>query len=156
MIKVQYDSQTGVVTAAYDSSIEVDGPYVEVSESEWNACAGRKVKVDGGALVCDLAAAKDGAVRRLWENYKAFQTRHVDAEDLTLAVVCANRGSAKGKAVMMWVMNLWAAYYQVKDRIAGAETLSELEAVDLTAAQAPPPYTIRELNEEAAGAAGGE
>ena len=157
MIKVQYDSLTGAVIAAYDSPLEVSAPFVEVSESEWNAVAGRKVKVSGGILVCDLDAAKKEAARRLWENYKSFQTQYVDAEDLTLAVVCANGGSAKGKAVMMWVMNLWAAYYQVKDRIAAAETLSDLDAIELTAdAHTPPPYTIRELNEEAANAAGGE
>lgn len=157
MIKVQYDSSTGSVIAAYDSLLEVAAPYVEVAETEWNALVGRKVKVSGGVLVCDLDAAKEEAIRRLWENYKSFQTRYVDAEDLTLAVVCANGGSAKGKAVMMWVMNLWEAYYQVKDSIAAAETLSELDAVALTAdAHTPPPYTIRELNAEAASAAGGE
>lgn len=157
MIKVQYESSTGAVIAAYDGSLDVSAPYVEIAESEWNACAGRKVKVSGGILVCNLEAAKEDAVRRLWENYKSFQTQYVDAEDLTLAVVCANGGSAKGKAVMMWVMNLWAAYYQVKDSIAATESLSDLDAIELTAeAHTPPPYTIRELNEEAANAAGGE
>ena len=157
MIKVQYDSLTGAVIAAYDSPLEVSAPFVEVSESEWNAVAGRKVKVSGGVLTCDLEAAKEDAFRRLWKNYKSFQTKYVDAEDLTLAVVCANGGSAKGKAVMMWVMNLWAAYYQVKDSIAAVESLSDLDAIDLTAAaHTPPPYTIRELNEEAANSAGGE
>ena len=111
MIKVQYDSLTGAVIAAYDSPLEVSAPFVEVSESEWNAVAGRKVKVSCGILVCDLDAAKKEAARRLWENYKSFQTQYVDAEDLTLAVVCANGGSAKGKAVMMWVMNIWFVYY---------------------------------------------
>ena len=157
MIKVQYDSSTGAVIAAYDSTLEVSAPFVEVTESEWNAFSGRKAKVSSGVLTCDLDAAKEDAVRRLWENYKSFQTKYVDAEDLTLAVVCANGGSAKGKAVMMWVMNLWAAYYQVKDSIAAVESLSDLDAIDLTAAaHTPPPYTIRELNEEAANSAGGE
>ena len=157
MIKVQYDSSTGAVIAAYDSTLDVSAPYVEVTESEWNAFSGRKVKVSSGVLTCDLEAAKEDAFRRLWENYKSFQTKYVDAEDLTLAVVCANGGSAKGKAVMMWVMNLWAAYYQVKDSIAAVESLSDLDAIDLTAAaHTPPPYTIRELNEEAANSAGGE
>ena len=73
MIKVQYDSSTGAVIAAYDSTLDVSAPYVEVTESEWNAFSGRKVKVSSGVLTCDLEAAKEDAVRRLWENYKSRQ-----------------------------------------------------------------------------------
>ena len=86
----------------------------------------------------------------LWKNYKEFQTRYVDAEDLTLATLCAQGGSVKGKAVQDWVMNLWKHYYEVKDLINAAETLEELKALDIsTASLSAPPYTIRELNEEA-------
>lgn len=98
-----------------------------------------------------LAELKEEACQELWQNYKAWQQKYVDAEDLTLAVVCANGGSQKGAAVQMWVMELWAQYYTVKDAITAAETAEALAAVDLTAeAFGAPPYTIRELNEEAA------
>ena len=53
----------------------------------------------------------------------------------------------------MWVMNLWAQYYTVKDAITAAGSAEALAAVDLTAeAVGVPLYTIRELNEEAAAA----
>ena len=98
-----------------------------------------------------LTELKEEACQELWQNYKAWQQKYVDAEDLTLAVVCANGGSQKGAAVQMWVMELWAQYYTVKDAITAAETAEALAAVDLTAdAFGAPPYTIRELNEEAA------
>lgn len=98
-----------------------------------------------------LAERKEEAYSQLWSNYKAHQTRYVDAEDLTLATTCAAYGSEKGKAVQMWVMGLWARYYEVKDAVAAAETAEALAAIDLTAeAVGVPPYTIRELNEEAA------
>lgn len=104
-----------------------------------------------------LAELKEEACQELWQNYKAWQQKYVDAEDLTLAVVCANGGSQKGAAVQMWVMELWAQYYTVKDAITAAETAEALAAVDLTAeAFGAPPYTIRELNEEAAAAMAAE
>ena len=88
---------------------------------------------------------------QLWGNYKAYQRKFVDPEDLTLANTCAAGGSAKGAAVQQWVLALWAQYYRVKDQLAAAETLEALRAVDIsTATLTPPPYTIRELNEEAA------
>ena len=88
---------------------------------------------------------------QLWVNYKAYQRKFVDPEDLTLANTCAAGGSAKGTAVQQWVLALWAKYYEVKDLLAVAETLEALRAVDIsTDALTPPPYTIRELNEEAA------
>ena len=72
---------------------------------------------------------------------------------MTLAVVCAAKGSAKGAAVQAWVLALWAAYYQVKDAIEAAADADALAAINLVPdAENVPPYTIRELNEEAAAA----
>ena len=86
----------------------------------------------------------------LWSNYKTYQRTYVDPEDLTLANTCAAGGSEKGAAVQQWVLALWAQYYTVKDQLAAAETLEALREVDIsTEALTPPPYTIRELNEEA-------
>lgn len=87
----------------------------------------------------------------LWSNYKTYQRTYVDPEDLTLANTCAAGGSEKGAAVQQWVLALWARYYEVKDLLAAADTLEALRAVDVSTAElTPPPYTIRELNEEAA------
>ena len=48
---------------------------------------------------------------------------------------------------------LWANYYQVKDAIEAAADAETLAAIDLAPdPQDVPPYTIRELNEEAAAA----
>lgn len=151
MIKVQYDAETGEVKNAFDSSIEVSGAFVTVSEDVWNSLAGMKLKVVDGALTADLSDAKEKARKRLWSNYKEHQTKYVDAEDLTLASLCAAGGSVKGKAVQAWVMGLWKQYYTVKDLVDAAENLEALNGLDLTAADCgEPPYTIRELNEEAA------
>lgn len=151
MIKIQYDAETGEVKNAFDSSIEVSGEFVTVSEDVWNSLAGMKLKVVDGALTADLSDAKEKARKRLWSNYKEHQTKYVDAEDLTLASLCAAGGSAKGKAVQEWVMGLWKQYYTVKDLVDAAENLEALNGLDLTAADCgEPPYTIRELNEEAA------
>ncbi len=98
-----------------------------------------------------LDELKAEASNTLWRNYKTYQQQYVDAEDLTLATTCAANGSEKGSAVQLWVMQLWAQYYTVKDAITAAETADALAAIDLTAdAIGEPPYTIRELNEEAA------
>lgn len=98
-----------------------------------------------------LDELKTQVVNRLWRNYKTYQQKYVDAEDLTLATLCASQGSAKGSAVQLWVMNLWAQYYTVRDAITAAGTSDALAAIDLTAeSYGEPPYTIRELNEEAA------
>ena len=106
--------------------------------------------LSGFGPVTNLEERKQLAYQKLWENYKEFQTRYVDAEDLTLAVLCASHGSLKGTAVQSWVMGLWQTYYGVKDRIAAAASAAELDAVDLAPdAYGAPPYTIRELNEEA-------
>ena len=98
-----------------------------------------------------LDELKAEASNTLWRNYKTYQQQYVDAEDLTLATTCAANGSEKGSAVQLWVMQLWAQYYTVKDAITAPETADALAAIDLTAdAIGEPPYTIRELNEEAA------
>lgn len=100
-----------------------------------------------------LAELRQEAAATLWANYKRHQQQYVDAEDLTLATVCAANGSAKGAAVQAWVMTLWANYYQVKDAIEAAADAEALAAIDLAPdPQDVPPYTIRELNEEAAAA----
>lgn len=97
-----------------------------------------------------LDERKAAAVATLWGNFKAHQQKYVDAEDLTLAVVCAAKGSTKGAAVQAWVLTLWAAYYQVKDAIEAAADVEALAAINLAPdAENVPPYTIRELNEEA-------
>lgn len=95
-----------------------------------------------------LEEHKARAINQLWYNYKNHQQTYVDAEDLTLATVCAAQGSEKGAAVQMWVMNLWGQYYAAKDAITAAESEEALKAIDLTAT-GEPPYTIRELNEDA-------
>ena len=53
--------------------------------------------------------------------------------------------------MQQWVLALWAKYYEVKDLLAAAETLDALREVDISTDElTTPPYTIRELNEEAA------
>ena len=100
-----------------------------------------------------LDERKTAAVAQLWSNYKQHQQKYVDPEDLTLAVVCASKGSAKGAAVQAWVLALWAAYYQVKDAIEAVTTADALTAINLAPdPEDVPQYTIRELNEEAAAA----
>lgn len=135
---------------------------VEITKEKWSELLGEQENgrtvvsgPDGFPVAEDLTLAekKNNALDLLWRNYKAFQQTYVDAEDLTLAVVCASKGSEKGSAVQMWVMGLWAQYYTVKDAIAAAQDEDELAAIDLTAeSYGTPPYTIRELNEEAAAA----
>ena len=116
----------------------------------------KELLIVGGELVLQepaprpLAELRQEAAATLWANYKRHQQQYVDAEDLTLATVCAANGSAKGAAVQAWVMNLWANYYQVKDAIEAAADADALAAIDLAPdPQDVPPYTIRELNEEA-------
>ena len=115
--------------------------------------------VTGSDGLPELAAPPEPTVEELreqlgdtlWSNYKTYQRTYVDPEDLTLANTCAAGGSEKGAAVQQWVLALWARYYEVKDLLAAAETLEALRAVDIsTESLTPPPYTIRELNEEAA------
>ena len=115
------------------------------------------IRVGGELMFADairlenLVKLKEEKINVLWENYKKHQQKYVDAEDLTLATLCASQGSVKGKSVQMWVMGLWAQYYTVKDAVFASADRTVLDAVDLTAeSYGPPPYTIRELNEEAA------
>lgn len=55
-----------------------------------------------------------------------------------------------GAAVQNWVMELWARYYTVRDAVTAAETAEALEAIDITPDSfGVPPYTIRQLNDEA-------
>ena len=132
------------------------------TQEEYAAAAARATAEQKELLIVDgelvlqepaprpLAELQQEAAATLWANYKRHQQRYVDAEDLTLATVCAANGSAKGAAVQAWVMNLWANYYQVKDAIEAAADADALAAIDLAPdPQDVPPYTIRELNEEA-------
>lgn len=135
---------------------------VEISDERWQELLNaqtegkRIVTGAGGQPVAEafpeptLDERKAVITDRLWRNYKTYQQKYVDGEDLTLAVVCASKGSAKGAAVQNWVMNLWARYYTVRDAVTAAETAEALEAIDLTPdAFGVPPYTIRQLNDEA-------
>ena len=135
------------------------------TQKEYAAAAARATAEQKELLIVDgelvlqepaprpLAELQQEAGATLWANYKRHQQQYVDAEDLTLATVCAASGSAKGAAVQAWVMNLWANYYQVKDAIEAAADAEALAAIDLAPdPQDVPPYTIRELNEEAAAA----
>lgn len=139
--------ETGKITAAAETKFSDDALETD-----------KTIVYADGALVFEddpsvFESQKTAAYDKLWSNYKTFQETYVDAEDLTLAVVCASKGSAKGAAVQMWVMGLWAQYYVVKDQIAAAQSEEALAAIDLTADSfGAPPYTIRELNEEAAAA----
>ena len=132
------------------------------TQEEYAAAAARATAEQKELLIVDgelvlqepaprpLAELRQEAAATLWANYKRHQQQYVDAEDLTLATVCAANGSAKGAAVQAWVMNLWANYYQVKDAIEAAGNADALAAIDLVPdPQDVPPYTIRELNEEA-------
>ena len=136
---------------------------VEITDEYWKElmngqAQGKRIEPDENGYPVAVAPPektldelKAQAVNRLWRNYKAHQQKYVDAEDLTLATLCAAKGSEKGSVVQMWVMSLWAQYYTVRDAISGAETEEALSAIDLTAEwYGEPPYTIRELNEEAA------
>lgn len=143
------------VSALPEGSVEISEDYYQ----ELLAAQARGAAIETGenglpiVVPPSLAEKKADAENTLWQNYKTFQETYVDAEDLTLAVICASKGSAKGMAVQMWVMELWAQYYTVKDQIAAASTEEELSSIDLTADSfGTPPYTIRELNEEAAAA----
>ena len=136
---------------------------VEVSNEDWQGLIngqseGKRIEPDENGYPVAVAPPektldelKAQAGNRLWRNYKTYQQKYVDAEDLTLATLCASQGSVKGSEVQLWVMNLWAQYYTVKDAISEAETEEAMAAIDLTAeSYGEPPYTIRELNEEAA------
>lgn len=149
----------------YDPEIHTDIPAgaVKILKTYWqelidSQAAGNTIEADADGRPVSVAPPaptldelKAEASNTLWRNYKTYQQQYVDAEDLTLATTCAANGSEKGSAVQLWVMQLWAQYYTVKDAITAAETADALAAIDLTADTiGEPPYTIRELNEEAA------
>ena len=157
MVYVTFDENTLIAdNTAYGSEnlIPAGKNYIQVTESEWNAAIGKKATIEQGCFVIHDISVEELRAQledTLWSNYKTYQRTYVDPEDLTLANTCAAGGSAKGAAVQQWVLALWARYYEVKDLLAAAETLEALRAVDIsTATLTPPPYTIRELNEEAA------
>ncbi len=150
-----------------DSEIHGSAPdeAVELTEAEFCVlidaqARGCRIELDADGIpiavepaVPPLDELKKRAGATLWSNYKQHQQRYVDAEDLTLATVCAAQGSAKGAAVQQWVMALWSDYYQVRDRIDAAHDIEELGSINLAPdPENVPPYTIRELNEEAAAA----
>lgn len=157
MLKLVYDQESGAVVRMYDGTIDVTEPFIEVSEQVVLDAQDKTMTVVNGELVLadpaplPIADLKKEAISKLWRNYKTHQQIYVDPEDLTLAVVCAAKGSEKGTAVQMWVLTLWADYYEKKDAIETANTADEITAVNLVpAADNTPPYTIRELNDEAA------
>ena len=156
-VHFSFDPETGECTIP-------DG-YTEITGELYHAllagqAAGQRIVTgaDGLPELADppqpsLDERKTAAGATLWGNYKAHQQKYVDPEDLTLAVVCASKGSAKGAAVQAWVLALWAAYYQVKDAIEAVTTADALTAINLAPdPEDVPQYTIRELNEEAAAA----
>ena len=96
-----------------------------------------------------LQDMKNRAINQLWSNYKAFQRKHVDPEDLTMATTLSIANKPKGTAVRNWVFQLWDAYYIVKAKIENATTVDEIENIDLAVTIGAPPYSIKELNEEA-------
>ena len=103
----------------------------------------------GYAPIQSLDQLKDKCYNQLWRNYKTYQEKYVDAEDLTLASIGSLAGSEKCIAVRNWVMLLWKKYYIKKDQIAAAQTNEEINNIDLSANDCGiSPYTIRELNDE--------
>lgn len=95
-----------------------------------------------------LDDVKAQTISTLWNNYKSYQTRYIDAESLMLANQLASSGSANGKAIQQWVADLWAAYYTVRDSITAAESAEAVRAIELQPAAVAPPCTVRELNDE--------
>lgn len=94
---------------------------------------------------------KTNAVAELWQNYKDYQRKYVVPEDLTLANTLMIAKHPKGTGVTQWVLMLWARYYEVKASLESVVDEAALSAIDLTAdICGEPPFTIRELNAEAA------
>lgn len=149
MIKVAYDSE-GKILRAYDSTIEITGNYILVSQETWNKVSNKDIKVADGKLVLSISSQKDTRCNKLWKNYKAFQTKYVDAQDLTLASLCSAKGSTMGQSIQMWVMGLWRKYYTVKDAIMACTSSAQLQKINIQVQYDLPPYTIRQLNDQAA------
>ena len=135
---------------------------VEITDEQWEklldaqSLGKRIVTGDDGYPVAEdypeptIDERKAVIIDQLWRNYKTHQTKYVDAEDLHLAGECKQKGSKMGAAVEAWVMSLWARYYDVRDMVVAADTVEALESIDLsTDACGVPPYTIRQLNDEA-------
>lgn len=117
---------------------EIDRNYAYWDGEKWNEDSEHK-----------LQDKKDRAINQLWSNYKAFQRRYVDPEDLTLATTLSLANKPKGTAVRNWVFQLWDAYYILKGQIENATTVDAIENIDLAVTIGAPPYTIKQLNEEA-------
>ncbi len=117
---------------------EIDRNYAYWDGEKWNEDSEHK-----------LQDKKDRAINQLWSNYKAFQRRYVDPEDLTLATTLSLANQPMGTAVRNWVFQLWDAYYILKGQIENATTVDVIENIDLAVTVDAPPYTIKQLNEEA-------
>lgn len=117
---------------------DVDKQYAYWDGEKWNEDSEHK-----------LQDKKDRAINQLWSNYKAFQRRYVDPEDLTLATTLSLANQPMGTAVRNWVFQLWDAYYILKGQIENATTVDVIENIDLAVTVDAPPYTIKQLNEEA-------
>lgn len=96
-----------------------------------------------------LQDLKDKTIYDLWSNYKTYQRKYVDPEDLTMANTLALAKKPKGLAVRNWVFLLWDAYYVVRAQIVNAASVDAVNAIDISVKSGIPPYTIKELNEEA-------
>lgn len=96
-----------------------------------------------------LQDMKNRAINQLWSNYKAFQRKYVDPEDLILATTLSLANQPMGTAVRNWVFLLWDAYYVVRAQIVNATSVDAVNAIDISVKLGTPPYTIKELNEEA-------
>lgn len=149
--------------AFYDPELgNVPEGAVEISEERWfelldAQARGKRIVTgsDGFPIAADpeepsLDELKAVVIETLWQNYKTYQQKYVDDGDLSLAIVCALKGSSMGNAVQNWVLQLWARYYTVRDAVTAAVTADALGEIDLSAdACGEPPYTIRQLNDEA-------
>lgn len=116
---------------------------VDKNYAYWN---GKKWIENSDQKLQDL---KDKTIHYLWSNYKAFQRRYVDPEDLTLATTLSLANKPKGTAIRNWVFQLWDAYYIMKGQIENATSVDVIENIDLAVTVGAPPYTIKQLNEEA-------
>ena len=82
---------------------EIDKNYAYWDGEKWNEDSEHK-----------LQDKKDRAINQLWSNYKAFQRKYVDPEDLTLATTLSLANQPMGTAVRNWVFQLWDEYYVAK------------------------------------------